>query len=116
VSELTLVEVAAGFVVVKFLGPFAEAFAAKLGERLGESLAGAIGRIRLLRNHRNGRDDLDAVLPGRVRTTLVLPEDFSDAARLAAIDLDVSAKGIRGAELHWDSDAGIWRPTAAAES
>jgi hypothetical protein len=103
------VELAVGFVTVKFLGPFAEAFAAKLGESLGESAARAIGRLRLLRNHRHARTDLDVVLPGSARTTLVLPADFTDAARLAAIDLDMNAEDVRGAELHWDVGAGQWR-------
>ncbi|WP_141957039.1 hypothetical protein [Actinoallomurus bryophytorum] len=103
------VELAVGFVTVKFLGPFAEAFATKLGESLGESAARAIGRIRLLRNHRHARTDLDVVLPESTRTTLVLPADFTDAARLAAIDLDLTAEDVRGAELHWDVGAGRWR-------
>jgi hypothetical protein len=114
VSELVFAELAVGFVVVKFLGPFAEAFAAKLGERLGESAASAIGRIRLLWNHKDGRKDLDIIVSGSAATTLVLPEDFTDAARLAAIDLDVNAEGVRGAELHWDASAGSWRPVAIA--
>lgn len=111
-SELAFVELAVGFVVLKFLGPFAEAFATKLGERLGESTASAISRIRLLWNHKNDRKDLDVVMPDQTTTTLVLPEDFTDAARLAAIDLDVNAEGVRGSELHWDAPAGRWRPAA----
>lgn len=114
VSELAFAELAVGFVVVKFLGPFAEAFAAKLGERLGESAASAISRFRLLWDHKDGRRDLDVIVPGSATTTLVLPEDFTDAARLAAIDLDVNAEGVRGAELHWDASAGRWRPVAIA--
>lgn len=114
VSELTFAELAVGFVVVKFLGPFVEAFAAKLGERFGESAASAIGRIRLLWDHKDGRRDLDVIVSGSATTTLVLPEDFTDAARLAAIDLDVNAEGVRGAELHWDASAGSWRPAAIA--
>lgn len=114
VSELAFAELAVGFVVVKFLGPFAEAFAAKLGERLGESAASAISRFRLLWDHKDSRRDLDVIVPGSATTTLVLPEDFTDAARLAAIDLDVNAEGVRGAELHWDASAGRWRPVAIA--
>jgi hypothetical protein len=101
------VELAVGFVVVKFLGPFAEAFATKLGERLGESAARAIGRLRLLWNHADDRRDLDVVLPEGARATLVLPHEFTDAARLAVIELDVTRVG--GAELHWDPDTGQWR-------
>ena len=113
-SELAVVELAVGFVVLKFLGPFAEAFAAKLGERLGESTASAISRFRLLWNHKDDRKDLDVVIPGPMTTTLVLPENFTDAAWLAALDLDVNAEGVRGSELHWDALAGRWRPVAIA--
>lgn len=101
------VELAVGFVVVKFLGPFAEAFATKLGERLGESAARAIGRLRLLWNHADNRRDLDVVLPEGTRATLVLPDEFTDEAKLAVIELDVTS--VRGAELHWDPVTGRWR-------
>jgi hypothetical protein len=77
---------------------------------LGESAAAAIGRLRLLRNRKDGRRDLDVLMPGSQRTTLVLPEDFDDAARMAAIELDMSTDGVRGAELHWDATTGRWRP------
>ncbi|MFD9030981.1 hypothetical protein ACFVZW_07510 [Streptomyces sp. NPDC059567] len=109
-SESAVVVLASGFVAVKFLGPFVEAFATKLGERLGESAVAAAGRLRLLRNDRDGRTDLDVLTPGSQRTTLVLPEDFDDAARLGAIELDISADGVRGAELHWDTATGTWIP------
>ncbi|MFD4904219.1 hypothetical protein [Kitasatospora purpeofusca] len=113
IAESSVVVLASGYVAVKFLGPFVEAFAAKLGERLGESAVAAAGRLRLLWNHRDGRGDLDVLTPGSQRTTLVLPEDFDDAARLGAIELDVSADGIRGAELHWDAATGTWIPANA---
>ncbi|MEF2528999.1 MULTISPECIES: hypothetical protein [Streptomyces] len=104
-----VVELACGYVAVKFLGPFVESFAGKLGETLGESAVAAAGRLRLLWDRRSVRRDFDVVMPGE-RTTLVLPEHFDDAARLAAIDLDLEADGVRGAELHWDADAGTWNP------
>ncbi|WP_406506415.1 hypothetical protein [Streptomyces sp. NBC_01602] len=109
-TESVVVEVAFGFVAVKFLGPFVETFATKLGERLGESAVAAAGRLRLLWSHRGGRRNLDVLTPGAQRTTLVLPEDFDDAARLAAIELDISVDGVRGAELHWDAATGTWVP------
>ena len=103
------VELAGGFVVLKFLGPFAEAFATTLGGRLGESTARAIGRLRLLWNHADDRRELDVVLPAGDRTTVVLPDELTDAARSALIELDVTA--VRGTELHWDPVAGTWRTT-----
>ena len=112
-GERLVVELAFGFVTLKFLGPFIEAFAAKLGERLGESTADAIARIRLLRNRKDDRKEMDIVLTGR--TTLLLPEDFTDEARLATIELDVTDLGVRGAVLHWDSVTGKWLPAPIAD-
>ncbi|MFJ2090691.1 hypothetical protein ACIOEW_15695 [Streptomyces sp. NPDC087901] len=110
ISQSAAVVLASGFVAVKFLGPFVEAFATKLGEGLGESAVAAAGRLRLLWDHGDGRRDLDVLTPGSQRTTLVLPENFDDAARLAAIDLDLGAEGVQGAELHWDNATGTWVP------
>ncbi|MGW2264256.1 hypothetical protein [Streptomyces koyangensis] len=106
---IPVVELACGFVAVKFLGPFLESLAGKLGESLGESAVAATGRLRLLWDRSGGRRELDVLTPGE-RTTLVLPEEFDDAARLAAVDLDLGAEGVRGAELHWDAGTGTWRP------
>lgn len=106
-AERLLLDLAVGYVVCKFLGSFTEAFAAKLGERLGESTASAIGRIRLLLDRGNNHNELDIVMRGR--TTLILPENFTDEAKLAAIELDVTADGIHGAVLHWDSVTGQWK-------
>lgn len=52
VGEIEIV--ATGFVALKVLGPFLEAFSAKLGQELGESTARAISRIKL--THRRGED------------------------------------------------------------
>jgi hypothetical protein len=41
-------------------------------------------------------------------TVLVLPEDLTEEARLALIDLDVVAEGVRGTTMHWNPDTGAW--------
>ena len=112
-GERLLVDLAVGYVACKFLGSFTEAFAAKLGERLGESTTNAIGRIRLLLDRRNSHRELDVITQGR--TTLVLPEDFTDEAKLAAIELDVTADGIRGAVLHWNAATSQWLTTRVVD-
>jgi hypothetical protein len=40
---------------------------------------------------------------------LVLPEPFTDGARLVLLDLDVAAEVLRGAALGWFADAQAWR-------
>lgn len=113
-------EVALGFVAVKLLGPFLEAFAAKLGEQLGESTARALGRITLFGRSRRQAgvpirgEHLTVALHGGAVTTLVLPAALTDEAKEAFIDLDVTASEIRGETLHWDAAAGAWRPVGPA--
>jgi len=45
--------------------------------------------------------------------TLVITEDLPYAARLALLDLDVTAPELRGRELRWDTASGAWRPSEA---
>jgi hypothetical protein len=156
--------IAAGFVALKVVGPFLEAFSKKLGEQLGESTARAISRIKLI--HRSGEErplseeqearanelivefdprcpncrgtgttpsgrpcgPCNLVLkridlhPGEFRrvkvkrltidtqptTTLILPDSLSDEAKLAIIELDVTADGVCGRTLTWDEATGTW--------
>jgi hypothetical protein len=112
-----LVEVASGFVVAKFIGSFLQAFATKLGEDIGESSARAVHRLRLLHktkgstNIQDSTDDLDIILTGGKRTTLILPENFSDAAKLAIIDTNFSSAEVQGFELQWNAEEMSWSPT-----
>jgi hypothetical protein len=100
-------EIAAGFVALKFLGPFAEAFASKLGERLGESVAAAASKVRLFRHGDEPRELV--VKQGSTETTVIIPENMSDDARLALIDLDVTLDRFHGQTLYWDAGGGAWR-------
>ncbi|MEN3308890.1 MAG: hypothetical protein V7603_5092 [Micromonosporaceae bacterium] len=104
---------AGGFLALKVLGPMAEAFAQKLGEHLGES---AIAAARRIRRRRARYDDQSTPLwdcltidGAKGARTVIMIDDFPDEARLALIDLDVTADGIRGWTLQWDPDAGAWR-------
>ncbi|MFJ9870965.1 hypothetical protein [Streptomyces sp. NPDC101165] len=107
-------QIIAGFVALKVLSPFLEEFAKKLGERLGESMASVLGRIRLRRRGESGAGDLQVDVPGSAHpTTLVLPGELSDAARLAIIELDPTDECVRGATLYWNELAGAW--TSAEE-
>jgi hypothetical protein len=102
------VELLVGFVALKMLGPFAQAFATKLGESLGESTARAIGRLRLLRHNTTGHAELDVLNGGEEPTTLVLPPDLTDEAREGMIDLDATDPEVAGKTLRWYPHAGKW--------
>ncbi len=116
-ANLTLYLYAAGaFAALKVLGPMAEAFAKKLGESLGESALAAARRVRLRFKKDNqgifpslNPDALTVDASGAV-TTVILPAELTDDARLALIDLDVTADGIRGETLYWDPTTKTWGP------
>ncbi len=100
------VEIIVGYVVVKTLGPFLEAFAKKLGEQFAETLSHALSRLRLLLNRRTKQRELDISTRGRI--TLVLPNPLPDEAMLALLDLDVTDPELQEARLYWDEVASKW--------
>lgn len=108
---ITFEEIASGFLALQLIGPFAQAFASKLGEQLGISTARAAARIRLRR--RSGQegvkqDELVISNPG-TRVVIRLPDSFTDSARLALIDIDTTDPQVQGKTLFWDDEAGSWR-------
>ena len=48
--------------------------------------------------------------------TLVITARTPDEARLAVLDLDVTAPELLGKELRWDAAAGEWRPSEATST
>ncbi|MFE3578219.1 hypothetical protein [Streptomyces vinaceus] len=103
-------EIVVGFLAVKLLGPFLETFATKLGERFGESTSQALGRIRVTRRRNRTSRNLEIEDPQTFTSTvLVLPEEFTEEARLAVIELDVSAEEVRGKTLRWNPDTSTWQ-------
>jgi hypothetical protein len=110
------VEIAVGFLAVKLLGPFLETFATKLGERFGESTSEALGRIRVTRRRNRTSRNLEIEDPETFNpTVLILPEEFTEEARLAVIDLDIAAEEVRGTTLRWNPDMGTWQAAEAEQ-
>lgn len=102
---IDLDEIVLLFGAAKFLGPFLEEFAKKLGERFGEAAADAVKRIRGHRSrHRQRlRIDTSTSADDPKITTILLPEgELSDACKRAILDLNLRAKENRGATLRWD--------------
>jgi hypothetical protein len=58
------------------------------------------------------KEEPDEALIGLSNKTamIVITEDLSEMARLALIDLDVTAEAVRGKTLRWDATAGAWLP------
>lgn len=88
---------------------FAKAFLETLGKRTGDGLADLIVQTRIRRKAkpdetRIGADDGSTA-------TIAITENTPDEARLALLDLDVTADEIRGKVLRWDDAASAWRPS-----
>lgn len=47
--------------------------------------------------------------------TLVITSDTPDEARLAVLDLDVTAEDVRGQLLRWDAEAETWRSSGTED-
>lgn len=111
-----LVTEVTSFLVGGALSPLLTAFAAKLGERLGESVP--LARKRLTLRHRRPGDSAEIVvdLRGLTRTapealTLVeVSETLPQAAWDALNDLDLTASGVYGRQLRWNADRQAWEP------
>jgi hypothetical protein len=92
---------------------FSKAFLETLGTRAGDSAANLPKRVRDLarRFHRrkDGGEEFH-IGAGGMSATVIVTEDLPDQARLALLDLDVTAEELRGKLLRWDSAASAWRP------
>jgi len=86
---------------------FGRAFLEALGKRAGDGVVDLITRIR-----QNGKTtEAEISLHGDQAVKLVVTGDLPDEARLALLDLDVTAEELRGRELRWDAEAWKWRPS-----
>jgi hypothetical protein len=91
------------------VSPYLRAFLEALGKSHADALTDAVRtRFRKKGNDRElliGPDD-DAA------AKLVITKDTPDEARLALLDLDVTADDVRGHYLRWDDETKTWRPSA----
>jgi hypothetical protein len=91
-------------------GAFLRSFCEELGKRLGGSAADWMSRVRVRRKPRDDNKAELTVLLHDSETIVELDVEgmFSDEAKLALIDLDLSAEGIRGHRVKWDAKARQW--------
>lgn len=88
---------------IQALGQRAADGAAKLPKRAGDLVRRCIRRKGKPDEYHIGVDDGSAA-------TIAITADTPDEARLALLDLDVTADELRGKLLRWDSSASAWRP------
>lgn len=90
---------------------FAKAYLEALGRRAGEGTADLVKGIRFRRKRGTGETRLG--IDSGAAATVVVTEDLPDEARLALLDLDVTAPELRGKVLRWDAATAVWRPSEA---
>ena len=89
-------EVAAAAGLLTFIRGYID----ELGKRAGDSTADWLERVRIRRTSK-GKAELEVPDDGAV-TTFKVDVNLPDEAKLALIDLDITAKGVNGHRLRWD--------------
>ena len=105
--HLAVIELTVGGGALWFLGKLADAYVSRIADHLAETTYKAAKHIKLRRSPSS--DCVIIKAPGDT-TMIVLPEDLTDEAREAFIDLDPTAEGIRGKILYWEQDEHAWVP------
>jgi hypothetical protein len=97
------------------VGNFSLAFIQALGQRAASGAAKLPRRAADLARkyvHNKGRPDECRIgLDDGSSATIVVTAKTPDEARLALLDLDVTAPGLSGKELRWDPTNAAWRPS-----
>jgi hypothetical protein len=80
-------------------------------ETLAKRHADALEDLVETRVRRKGKPDEYRIgVEDGSAATIAITEDMPDEARLALLDLDVTANELRGKLLRWDSITSAWRP------
>jgi hypothetical protein len=80
-------------------------------ETLAKRHADALEDLVETRIRRKGKPDEYRIgVEDGSAATIAITEDTPDEARLALLDLDVTADELRGKLLRWDSSTSAWRP------
>ncbi|MGO9193594.1 MAG: hypothetical protein ACLP8X_34805 [Streptosporangiaceae bacterium] len=104
-------------VFVFIAGNFSSAFIQALGHRAAGGAAKLPRRAAdLVCRHvrKKGRPDEYRIgVDGGSAATIVITAKTPDEARLALLDLDITAPELHGKELRWDPATAAWRPSTA---
>ncbi len=107
-------EILAGAAALWFLGKLADAYISKLADILAETTVTAVKRIRLRRKVAEA-EQLTIQVPYDVTTVFLPKGDLPEEAKLAFIDLDPTADGVRGKVLYWNAEARVWEPVKTGQ-
>ncbi len=86
---------------------YSKAFVEALAKRHADGVANLVRKLV----RRKGKPDETRIgVADGSAATIAITADTPDEARLALLDLDVTADAVRGKVLRWDSSASAWRP------
>ena len=109
-NHLSPEQLALGFA----LGNFSLAFIQALGKQAADGAVKLPKRVSDLARKRVRRkgepDEYRIGVRDGSAAMITITADLPDEARLALLDLDVTADEVRGKVLRWDSSASAWRP------
>jgi hypothetical protein len=109
----------AGIAMATASAIFAKAYLETLAKRAAEGTANLPKKLKdLVRDRIRRRGKLEEFRIGTrdgSAATIVVTDDTPDEARLALLDLDVTAPELRGKLLRWDEAVGAWRPSESAQ-
>jgi hypothetical protein len=88
---------------------YSKAFVEALAKRHADGLADLV-RTRIHRRGKSRGREVEIGVDSDAAAKVMVTEDLPDEARLALLDLDVTADELRGKLLRWDSSASAWRP------
>jgi hypothetical protein len=86
---------------------YSKAFLETLAKRHADGFAELLNK-RFRKNGKKAEAEI-GVEDGSIATIAIMA-DTPDEARLALLDLDVTADAVRGKVLRWDSNTSAWRP------
>ena len=98
--------------LVAATGIYSKTFLETLAKHNAEALIEAV-TTRIRKNGKN-RELLVGTQDGNA-ATIVVTSTTPDEARLALLDLDVTAEEVRGKTLRWDENAMAWRADSAED-
>jgi hypothetical protein len=89
---------------------YSKAFLETLAKHHADRLVDLVRTTRFRFRNNDKNTEAEIGFDGDAAATIVVNEDTPDEARLALLDLDVTAEELRGKVLRWDSSASAWRP------
>jgi hypothetical protein len=89
---------------------FSAAYVHNLAKHASDKTIDLVKRLHVRWGRRTGESRLG--VDGPPAATIIVTEDLPDEARLAFLDLDVTAPDLRGKDLRWDTASSAWLPDA----